>query len=295
MSSSTDPRFAAGLELLGRPISPLARIVQMLYLTGPFDRVAEVIDELREPIETHHATYPEPAALLRPHLDILETFERLKHPRPPLARIIDEDGSPLDAMEALALYVEQQLLTAELERINSLLCTPCGCTLCCIGPGDEQRQKFFEIPLAGHEIERFPLPRVESDASRAGSPHDEPPLSRDGHPFYRSPAALYHWQEGWSLILPRHAACPHLKPASGHCAIYPERPDVCRRPQIFAYALERSPAEDLTVEGRAVPGYRARRKLLAVWDCPYVQRLQAAIGAYGEACGLEPVFRENKG
>jgi len=294
MSSPTDPRYAPGLDLLARPLAPLVRIVQMLYLTGPFERVAQVLEELNEPIETHHATYAEPAALLRPHLDVLKEFERFKHPQPPLARILEENGAPVDAMEALALYVEQQLLTVELERINSLLCAPCGCTLCCTGPDAGQRQDFFEIPLTDEEITRFLLPRIDSPACRDQSPLDEPPLLRDEKPFYQTPAALYHWRQGWSLILPRLSSCPHLVPASGHCAIYPERPDVCRRPQIFAYALERSPAEDVTVDGRAVPAYRARRKLLAIWDCPYVQRFQDAIGAYGEACGLEPVFRENK-
>ena len=290
-----DQQFAPGLALLAKPLMPLARIVQMLYLTGPFNTVAEVLDELREPIETNNATYDDPAAMLRPHLDLLQTFERFKHPQPPLARILDADENPIDPIEAIALHVGQRLLTRELETINSLLCTPCGCTLCCVGPKEEERQDFFEIPLQACETTLFALPKIDTRESRQTSPYHDPPLARADRPFYRTDTALYHWRDGWSLILPRHATCPHLAQASGHCAIYPHRPDVCRRPQIFSYVLEREQNLDVEVDGRAVPGFIGRGKLLAIWDCPYVRRFQKQIVSFAEACGLEPVFKENKG
>lgn len=291
---TNDKEFEAGLALLARPLMPLARIVQMLYLTGPFDTVAEVVAELNEPIETNSATYADPAALLRPHLDLLKEFERFKHPQPPLARILDEEENPVDPMEAIALYVGQQLLIRELETINSLLCAPCGCTLCCTGPDNHLQQDFFEIPLREDEPVLFPLPRVDNQESREKTPYDEPPLLRNGQHFYETGAALYHWRNGWSMILPRHTACPHLAPENGHCTIYPQRPDVCRRPQIFPYALEREPGADIEFEGRMVPGFINRSKLLAIWDCPYVKRFQDQIGKYAETCGLEPIFKENK-
>lgn len=296
MSKQTisDRQFESGLALLAKPLLPLARIVQMLYLTGPFATVAEVIDELHEPIETNTATYDNPGDLLRPHLDLLREFERFKRPQPPLARILDEEENPIEPMEAIALYVGQQLLTRELETINSLLCAPCGCTLCCVGPDAQQQQTFFEIPLQPEETSLFDLPQINSRQSRETTPYREPPLLRDNHPFYQTESALYHWRHGWSLILPRHTSCPHLAPASGHCTIYPQRPDVCRRPQIFAYALERDQNLDVEVEGRMVPGFIGRNKLLAIWDCPYVKRFQDQIGSYAESCGLEPIFKENK-
>ncbi|MDH3393938.1 MAG: YkgJ family cysteine cluster protein, partial [Desulfobulbaceae bacterium] len=207
----------------------------------------------------------------------------------------DEEGNPLDPMEALALYVGQQLLTRELEAINSLLCAPCGCTLCCTGPDDRQQQDFFEIPLRENEPTLFALPQVDNTESRKATPYDEPPLINQDQPFYKADsAALYHWRSGWSLILPRHTSCPHLAPESGHCTIYPQRPDVCRRPQIFAYALERDQNADVEIDGRVVPGFIGRSKLLAIWDCPYVKRFQKQIGEYADSCGLEPVFKENK-
>ncbi|MDH5299267.1 MAG: hypothetical protein OEV91_09640, partial [Desulfobulbaceae bacterium] len=171
MTSPTDnSQFSQGGSLLARPLLPLVRIVQMLYLTGPFDTVAQLVDELHEPMETAQATYPDPAALLRPHLDILKEFERFKHPQPPLARILEEDLTAVDPVEALALYVGQDMMVRELEQINSLLCAPCGCTLCCTGPDHTLHQEFFEIPLGTAEVSLFALPVVDSAESRNHSP-----------------------------------------------------------------------------------------------------------------------------
>ncbi|MDH3346903.1 MAG: hypothetical protein OEM02_02205, partial [Desulfobulbaceae bacterium] len=197
LTSTDDQQFEAGLALLAKPIAPLARIVQMLYLTGPFETISDVLQELHEPIETNHAVYDDPSGLLLPHLDLLQEFERLKHPRAPLARILDEQENPIEPMEALALYVSQQLLTRELETINSLLCAPCGCTLCCVGPNEQQTQEFFEIPLKADEVTLFPLAQVDNHESRRTSPYQEPPLARDSRPFYQTESAIYHWRDGW--------------------------------------------------------------------------------------------------
>lgn len=282
-------KLATGRALLSRPLLPLARLVGFLYLTGPFDRLAEVLPELPDPIETNGAIYERPAALLQPFLPILEEFEQLKHPTARPYRILDEAGDELPAMEAIDLWLSHHLLIQELEAINSLLCAPCGCTLCCIGPEPEMAQEFFEIPLTGGECQRFPLPVIDNETSRATTPYQEPAMPCNGSPFYATGPAIYHWRSGWSLILPHGAACPHLE-ASGRCRIYPDRPEVCRRPQIFSYALE-------AVTGQQAGGiltYQARRALLAVWDCPYVQALQDEIAAFAAACELTPVFRQNK-
>jgi Fe-S-cluster containining protein len=106
-----------------------------------------------------------------------------------------------------------------------------------------------------------------------------------GADFYQRPdPVLIRWQSGWSLVMPTGSQCPHLE-QSGRCHIYPDRPEVCRRPQIFPYMLE--PIED----GAA---WRLRQCLLAVVDCPYVQLLQEEISTYAAACELEMIFRRNK-
>lgn len=288
--------FAAGLQTLGHPILPLIRLVQLLYLTGPFATVAEILPELREPIETNAATYDDPPRRLQPYLEILQQFEGLKDsdglPHPAY-RIVDEQGAELAPFEALELWVNHQALRQELAGLNSQLCAPCHCHLCCLGPEAENRQQFFEIPLLPQEVAGFPLPRVDSGESRATSALAEPSLRRDHQPFYQTAAALYRWRTGWSLILPRASACPNLEKDPGGCRIYPERPEVCRQPQIFPYLLERRPELDRPgAETR--PTYLAPRKLLAIWDCPYVRQFQAEIAAYAEQCELEPIFKKNK-
>jgi Fe-S-cluster containining protein len=290
---SRDP-FAAGRARLTNPTLPLVRLLQLLYLTGPFETVAAVLDELPAPLDTGDFIYPHPGSLLRPYLPDLEEFERLKHQRPAAFSIYDEEGNLLDAFTAIELWVIQQILTRELEEINSLLCGACGCTLCCTGPEGSMRQEFFEIPLAPEELDLFALPRMASEESQKQTALSEPPLEVAGRPFYESGPGLYHWQTGWSLILPQGSACPQLDFKAGRCRTYRQRPDVCRRPQIFAYALERWLDGDTGAKGAWLPAFTARRKLLAIWDCPYVRELNEEIAHYAEVSGLEPVFRKNK-
>lgn len=290
-----------GQWLLAHPILPLVRIVRFLYLTGPFDTVAEVLTELTEPIETNTGIYQEPASLLTPYLPIMAIFEAEKAGRgSPDAIILNEQREPMEGFAALDHWVAQQILTVELERLNSILCRPCGCVLCCEGPvvaadGGETRQHFFEIPLNDTETKLFELPVLDTEESRSLTALDDPGLSVDGRPFYEGEPALYKWRTGWSMILPRARACPHLDRRRFSCAIYPQRPEVCRRPQVFPYALERAPELDEEREGRLLPAYYSRGKLLAVWDCPYVKRFKEEIAQYAELCELEPVFMENKG
>ncbi len=282
-------QLQAGRMRLARPVLPLARLVEILFLSGPFATAAEVLAELNEPIETAAIRYPAPAATLTPHLDLLGEFERLKDPRPASYTVLAPDGETLPLLEAVEAWVAQKILTRELEAINSLLCGPGGCALCCQGPTADMRQDFFAIPLSAAEVGLFPLPCHDSPASRRLTADSEPPLAVAGRPFFAAPAGLYHWRDGWGMILPRCTSCPQLG-ADGVCAIYPQRPQVCRRPQIFAYRLEqaaREVAETVTV-------WVERGKLLAVWDCPYVRALRPEIAAYAEACELEPIFKENK-
>jgi Fe-S-cluster containining protein len=276
-----------GLALLRQPVLPLVSILQFVYLTGDFASVAAVIAELPAEIETGYARYPDAAAILAPYHDLLQPLTDLKHGRPLPERVIDSDGHPLDAMSATTALVTQSILARELERINSLLCAPCGCTLCCVGPAQEMTQAWFEIPLQPDETAVFPLERIDSSASRSRRVGDDPPLQVEGRDFYyRTEPVLIRWQPGWSLILPKASRCPNLE-TSGRCRVYTDRPQVCRRPQIFPYVVE-------PVEDQGQPALRLRQSLLAVVDCPYVRLLQEEISAYAAACELEMIFRHNK-
>ncbi|MCJ7599888.1 MAG: YkgJ family cysteine cluster protein [Desulfobulbaceae bacterium] len=283
-----------GIDRLANPILPLARLAGMLYLTGPFATLEALLDEFNEPVETAGISYEQPASLLRPFLSALRPFERLKHPQQPNRVIVDENMQPAEQFTALDSWITQNVLTRELEEINSLLCGPCGCTLCCTGPSAEQEQEFFEIPLAESETALFDLPRLDDEKTRAASPDDNPPLVLHGAPFYANPAALYAWRKGWSMIIPRESRCPSLDADSGGCRIYPARPDVCRRPQIFPYMLEREPALDMEYDGRILPAFIIRAKILAIWDCPYVKQFQDEIARYAQMCDMAPIFKQNK-
>ena len=277
----------AGLDVLHRPVLPLLGIVEFLYVTGDFSTVEEVIAQLPETIETGYATYEDAAALLASYAALLQPFVDLKAGKGPEQRVVTSEGGPVDTMTAVTALVAQQVLTQELEQINSLLCAPCHCTLCCVGPDTAMAQAYFEIPLHTGEADFFPLERIDSEASRAHRVDGEQPLQVSGRAFFDRPdPVLIHWQHGWSLILPRGSRCPNLE-ALGRCRVYPDRPQVCRRPQIFPYVLE--PVEE---EGQSV--FRLRDSLLAVVDCPYVRLLRDEIAAYAAASELEMIFRHNK-
>lgn len=276
-------------ELLLSPALPLLSIVQFIFLTGPFTTVAEVIKEIPSPIETGYTTYEQPEEILLKHHRYLETLELIKEENEPDFIVVDQDGTQLDQMTTIAAMVQQQVLASELEEINSRLCSPCGCTLCCIGPSEDMEQLFFEIPLKENEVELFPVPTY----NKTGRQHlamDESPLIIDDKPFYeRRTPALFQWQNGWSLIMPTGTSCPNLEKISGRCRVYPDRPEVCRRPQIFPYILE-----PLNNHSEDKPVYRHRQTLLAIMDCPYVSALKEEISAYGAACELEVIFKQNK-
>ncbi|MEN8257430.1 MAG: YkgJ family cysteine cluster protein [Thermodesulfobacteriota bacterium] len=285
-----------GVDKLAKPILPLVRLAGMLYLTGPFEALNDVLEALQEPVETGGLRYKEPAGLLASYLEAMAPYERFKNPQEPSRIILSAELTGLDQFEALDAWVAQNVLNQELEEINSLLCGPCGCRLCCIGPEADMGQEFFEIPLQESEAPFFPLPQTESNESRQASSTDNEPLEIDGKPFYADESPrLIHWQRGWSMVLPRHSTCPNLDQTSGGCTIYPDRPDVCRRPQIFSYALERLPEHDQEYEGKILTAFTRKDKILAVWDCPYVKQFQQEIGTYAQICGMEPIFKENKG
>ena len=276
-----------GVALLAQPVLPLVSMVQFLYLTGDFATVDEVIEQMPPDIETGYALYTDPISLLQSYADLLQPLVNLKAGKGPAELVVDMENNPLDAMTATAALVAQNVLSRELEPINSLLCAPCGCSLCCVGPEAGMQQSYFEIPLQSGETDHFPLEQIDTPASRAARIGDEPSLQVENRDFYQRPdPLLIHWQSGWSLVMPKASRCPHLH-TSGRCQIYPDRPQVCRRPQIFPYMLEP------IMEGTQ-SCHRLRQSLLAVVDCPYVQLLQEEISTFAAAGELEMIFRHNK-
>ncbi len=280
--------FKDGIDLLEHPVLPIASMVQFFIMTGDFASVTEIIDQLPESIETGTSVYNNPAALLLPYIDQLEFLLAVKNGAELPFKVVDESGNEADSFIAAAAIMDQDILEKELEQINSILCAPCGCTLCCVGPDLSMEQSFFEIPLQAEEVALFAVEKIDIPASRAVSAMVEPPLQLNDKPFYqREKAVVTHWQNGWSLILPESSRCPNLE-GNGRCAVYGKRPSVCRKPQIFPYILEP------VVEAGDEVVKRIQRKLLAIVDCPYVQLLKDEIAQYAAACELDLILKQNK-
>lgn len=296
-----------GFDRLKQPVLPLVNMVEYLYLTGPFKKINEVLSRLTKPVELEGVQYKNPLEILKPKEPVLQEFEVVKGEKKLsaiLPFIVDEKQQPLSRRQALELWIKQQILGQELEKINSILCGPCGCVLCCTGPNSKfdalsgfkgkMQKEFFEIPLEDSEIDIFDLPRIDTTDSIKLTAQSNPPLQLDKKPFYKHEMALYHWLNGWSLILPEGAICPRVSQEARRCTVYEKRPEVCRKPQIFPYVLEKTADTAKRSDGAQIPVYMARNKILAVWDCPYVRKYKDEIGAYAERSGLEPVFQKSK-
>jgi Fe-S-cluster containining protein len=269
--------------------------------------VQEVLGRLTKPVALAGLHYENPQQALQPYETVIREFEVLKGQKRLAAGIpfiVNEKQVPLARRQSLACWIRQQVLGQELEEINSTLCSPCGCVLCCTGPNSgfdalsgfkgRMKQEYFEIPLADSEVDLFMLARIDTEESRASSAQTLPPLRVNNVEFSQCEMGLYHWQNGWSLILPEGAVCPQLAKDTKRCKVYAKRPEVCRKPQIFPYVLEKTNDMAKRNDGVEIPVYMARNKVLAVWDCPYVRELQDVIGAYAEMSGLEPIFKRSK-
>ena len=307
MELNNNSEAAEGLDRLKRPVLPLVNMVEYLYLTGPFKKIHEVLSRVTKPVELEGVQFKNPQQMLKPYEIILQEFEVVKGEKKLAASlpfIVDEKQKPVAKRQALELWIRQQILSQELEKINSILCGPCGCVLCCTGPNSEfdalsgfkgeMKQEFFEIPLEDNEVDAFALPRIDTEDSRKLTAQSNLPLQVDKVPFYKHEMALYRWQKGWSLILPEGSICPQLTRDTQRCMVYTKRPEVCRVPQIFPYVLEKTDDTAKRSDGMLIPVYMARNKVLAVWDCPYVRKYQDEIGGYAEMSGLTPVFTKSK-
>ncbi len=286
----TDSSWQMGLDMLQKPVWPLCNMVCLLYLTTDYESLDELFMQLPSELETQAGIYRVPLVVLDPYRPFLKAMEYLKRGEVPpgLPRVISPEGGPVDTFDQVNTWIKQKVLEKELEQINSMLCAPMHCTLCCTGPAPEHEKEYFEIPLRDNEVGLFTTQSIDTEESRAKNPEDETPFLVKGTPFYRAPSAVYHWRKGWSLILPKGSSCPNLG-EDGRCHIYLERPYVCRKPQIFPMVLE---AQD--------PLYPDKGELilhdvlLAVTDCPYVEELREQILDYAALYGLKVVFKANK-
>ncbi len=307
MNKENNTNRNTGIRRLEHPILPLVDMVQFLFLTGSFETIAKVLEEMNESIEIKGSVYENPRQLLAPYVEIMQDFEVVKGKRKlsySFPIIVNEKEEPQAKLKSLEHWVKQRVLAKELEEINSILCEPCGCVLCCTGPDSgfvetagykkRMQQEFFEIPLLNEEIDLFELQRVDNDESRNLTAQSDTALDIDGAPFYKHDMALYHWQNGWSLILPRGSVCPQLATETKRCRVYAKRPAVCRQPQIFPYIVEELAEKAKRSDGKMIQVYMAREKILAVWDCPYVRQYYDEIVAYAERSRVEPVFRKSK-
>jgi Fe-S-cluster containining protein len=307
MESGNNTEVTEGLDHLRQPVLPLVNMVEFLYLSGPFKKISEVLGRLTKPVELEGIQFKKPQKVLKPYETILQEFEVIKGERKlssSLPFIVDEKQKPLARRQVLEAWIKQQILSQELEKINSILCEPCGCVLCCTGPNSEfdalsgfkgkMKQEFFEIPLEDSEVDVFTLEMIDTEESCKLTAQSSPSLQLDQEPFYKNEMALYHWQNGWSLILPEGSICPQLSHDTKRCMVYEKRPEVCRKPQIFPYVLEKTVDMAKRNDGVLIPVYVARNKVLAVWDCPYVRKYQDEIGGYAEMSGLEAVFKKSK-
>ncbi|MFC1844947.1 hypothetical protein ACFLZ5_09205, partial [Thermodesulfobacteriota bacterium] len=140
MESEKNTQNADGIDLLKQPVLPLVNMVEFLYLTGPFKKINEVLSRITKPVELEGIQFEKPQHILRPYEILLQEFEVVKGEKKlsvNLPFIVDEKQKPVAKRQALELWIKQQILSRELEKINSILCGPCGCVLCCTGPNSE--------------------------------------------------------------------------------------------------------------------------------------------------------------
>ncbi len=272
-------KWEKALTMMETPAWPLSRLVLLIFLTGDFESFQKALAEIEGPIDTGEILYKHPKDVISSHINAIEDAADIIAGKKPLGKtVLTAEGQPCDAFEAALLLAQQEIISKELEEINSLLCGPCSCALCCTGPTDQHEQTYFEIPLAEDEIELFNLDKIENSMTLSSTCSE----AEKEWDFLKQGPALYHWANGWSLILPKNSSCPNLS-QDNYCKIYANRPNVCKKPQIFSYVVEKQ-GENLVKQ----------EKLLAILDCPYVKELKDSIGEYGRKCGLEVVLTKNK-
>lgn len=279
--------WQAGLQHLKTPLWPLTKLCILLYLTSPYQTWEELLQALPQELSVDNTIYKAPASKLTPlHLNT-QWLGLLKNGKnsTELPTVVNERNDILDMFSTVLCLIKQHVMQMELETVNSLFCSSMKCSLCYEGPKSNAIQEFFEIPLQPKELSLFTLKIVETPFQGGFDPYSTDTFQIDGKPFYLLPPAIYHWRHGYSLILPKGAVCQHLS-QNMRCNIYEKRPDVCKRPQIFAYVMEQPPNKPhIAIE---------RNTLLAVTDCPYVRMLENELERYAVLNEVTLMLKPNK-
>jgi hypothetical protein len=281
-----NPEWHTGLKYLKKPLWPLVKLYSFLYLATLYKTWEALLHDLPLELNVNGISYKTPAARLKtinwplPWPDILKG----RHYSEQLLQVIDSYGNHLDIMRAMFCHMKQHILQSELETINSLLCPSMACSLCCEGPKANAIQEFFEIPLTKEELYLFSLEVIDTTPQGDFTPYSSQSFQMNGRPFYCLPPAIYRWSSGHSLILTKGTSCPHPS-LEGRYNIYLQRPDVYRRPQIFAYVTEALPNTPLV---------RKRNTLLAITDCPYLRLIEKEVESYANLNEVILVLKPNK-
>jgi Fe-S-cluster containining protein len=299
----------SGIRLLRRPVTPLLSFLTSTFFAEDYQDIGQLMNEIPDSLTIKGVTYEDAKQVLADYLDILQRQNILKDKTrsPKVGRIVVDLGMRLvEPQKSLVYIVKHAVITRELQRTNSMLCSQYDCVECCRGPHDDHQDYFFELPLKGSEMTYFNVLKVDTHSSRSMGPFAEPSPCFDGKEFYLHPPALYHWKKGWSLILGKETYCPNLNLKKGMCTIYEKRPEVCRLPQIFPLVLDTHYDPEAVAKLSGDHGlkrsdlkdkdhiYVAHNGVLGILDCPYVREFQSEIVDYAVLSGLKPFFKRGK-
>ncbi len=298
----------SAIRLLRTPVSPLMSFVTAIFFAGRHRDIGQLINEIPNSLTIKGVKYERAKETLNEYLDILCRQNVLKAGKSlkPDKIVVDLEMKLVDPLKAVVFDVKHSVIARELEKINSLLCQDHGCAECCCGPHNSHRDCFFELPLSPDDLELFQIHRVDTEYTRSTHAFAEPNPVFEGKEFYAYPPAVYRWEKGWSLILPRDTYCPNLDVKKGRCTIYQKRPEVCRLTQIFPLVLDRHYDPKAVSRLAQTSGlglsdlkdknniYVAQNAVLGVLDCPYVRELEQEIVDYAALSGLKACFRQNK-
>lgn len=298
----------SAIRLLKTPVSPLMSFVTITFFAGDYQDIGQLIDGIPNSLTIKGVTYKRTRETLGEYLDILCRQNVLKGGKSlkPDKIVVDLEMKLVGSSKAVAFDVKHSVIARELERINSLLCQDHGCVECCRGPHNSNRDCFFELPLSPDDLKLFQVSKVDTEYTRSTHAFAESDPVFEGKEFYAYPPAIYHWEKGWSLILPRDTSCPNLDVKNGRCTIYQKRPEVCRLTQIFPLVLDRHYDPEAVSRLAQTGGlglsdlkdknniYVAQNAVLGILDCPYVRELEQEIVDYAALSGLKACFRWNK-
>lgn len=298
----------SAIRLLKTPVSPLMSFVTITFFAGDYQDIGQLIDGIPDSLTIKGVTYERARETMAEYLDILCRQNVLKAGKnlKPDKIVVDLEMKLVGSSKAVVFDVKHSVITRELKRINSLLCLDHGCVECCRGPHNSHRDCFFELPLSSDDLEFFRVSKVNTEYTRSTHAFAEPDPVFEGKKFYAHPPTMYHWEKGWSLILPRETYCPNLDVEEGKCIIYQKRPEVCRLTQIFPLVLDRHYDPKAVSRLAEIAGlglsdlkdrnniYVAQNAVLGILDCPYVRELKQEIVDYAALSGLKACFRQNK-